>query len=978
MKMSNLLGTIVISGMLLWGSASVQAMAEREFLSDYMQVHYDLTNGFVSDEANAVLQTRDGYIWTASYAGLTRYDGKKFQLMKNSDGTPVTRVRALFEDSRGLLWIGANNMGLMVYDNGLIRREERETSSSIRDIKENKEGIVYVASSEGVKCFYPDGTMEVLADERINHHMVVSLDEDIDGALWGVTSAGDVFSLQGTQVEAFYPKESFAGTTCVSIYADGAGHIYIGTSDAAVLVKKGDLFERLRTGTDSNVTSMYKDKEGKLWVCTDKGLGYFDSAMEYKAVEGALMGLSLENIWEDYEHNYWISSSRQGLLHIIHSRFRNISFEGAVPQDVFNAVQIYEGNIYMGAENGLYILDSQHNQVHNELTEALKGIRIRDFLADSQGTLWIATTGKLGLISYKDGQWHSWSQQEGLASNKVRVLLERTNGDIAVGTGNGLNIFHQGQLVRAYGRKEGMQNSVILYMLEDKEGNLLAGTDGQGIYRIHQDGSLDNINDADNGDKLGTILRMYRDDETGDIWISNGISLYRMDTAGSVHGIDPGNVDCSNIYDLLITDGRMWLMRQNGVYLVPLKDLRGDAIHSYEYVKYADTLHSSFTANSENILMPDGTFLFATSHGVLGIDTRHVDTEKMTPKVAIDQVIINEGRENQKVWSGGSTIVLPSDTARVTIRFAILSFTDADTSMEYQMEGFDKEPVRLHNEHVYEATYTNLKGGTYQFHVKGWLNEENDVSGQTMVTIEKEYAFFEYLPVRIAGLLLLAALSILAGHYYMKGKMKNKVARAELRQKEYQAITTEAIMAIANTIDAKDKYTNGHSKRVAWISRAIARKLGWSEDKVEKVYYTALLHDIGKIGIPDKILNKPGKLTDEEYAIIKEHTNIGFRILHNMEVIPYIKDGAHYHHERYDGRGYPTGMKGEEIPIVARVIGVADAFDAMYSSRIYRPAFTLDYIIEELKKCSGTQFDPVMAKALLELIDEGFLNTEND
>lgn len=152
------------------------------------------------------------------------------------------------------------------------------------------------------------------------------------------------------------------------------------------------------------------------------------------------------------------------------------------------------------------------------------------------------------------------------------------------------------------------------------------------------------------------------------------------------------------------------------------------------------------------------------------------------------------------------------------------------------------------------------------------------------------------------------------------------------RRQEYQNLTNQAIHAIAKTIDAKDKYTNGHSVRVAQYAREIAKEEHWTADQQEKLFYTALLHDIGKIGIPDKILNKPGKLTDEEYAIIKQHTTIGYHILQDSTSVPYVKDGAHYHHEHYDGSGYPEGLKGDAIPEVARLIGVADSVDAMYSA----------------------------------------------
>ncbi|MBP9995674.1 MAG: HD domain-containing protein [Lachnospiraceae bacterium] len=171
-------------------------------------------------------------------------------------------------------------------------------------------------------------------------------------------------------------------------------------------------------------------------------------------------------------------------------------------------------------------------------------------------------------------------------------------------------------------------------------------------------------------------------------------------------------------------------------------------------------------------------------------------------------------------------------------------------------------------------------------------------------------------------------------------------------------VSLQTIMSISNAVDAKDKYTQQHSQRVSEYSCIIAEALGWDEEKVEELRQIALLHDIGKIAVSDTILNKPGKLTDEEFAIMKSHAVAGSEILRDLTILPNVTLGAKYHHERYDGKGYPTGICGEDIPIEARIIGLADAFDAMNSNRVYRNRLTKDVIVEELKKGRGTQFDP--------------------
>ena len=189
-------------------------------------------------------------------------------------------------------------------------------------------------------------------------------------------------------------------------------------------------------------------------------------------------------------------------------------------------------------------------------------------------------------------------------------------------------------------------------------------------------------------------------------------------------------------------------------------------------------------------------------------------------------------------------------------------------------------------------------------------------------------------------------------------------------RRELEQLNDNIMQILAKTIDAKDKYTRGHSVRVANYSREIARRMGKSEKEQEKIYRAALLHDVGKIRIPDGIINKPGKLTDEEYAFIKLHPVAGYHILKSFSKDQLIATGAKFHHERYDGKGYPNGLVGENSPEHARIIGVADAYDAMASNRSYRSALPQDVIRGELVAGKGTQFDPRIVEIMLAMVDE--------
>jgi len=194
-----------------------------------------------------------------------------------------------------------------------------------------------------------------------------------------------------------------------------------------------------------------------------------------------------------------------------------------------------------------------------------------------------------------------------------------------------------------------------------------------------------------------------------------------------------------------------------------------------------------------------------------------------------------------------------------------------------------------------------------------------------------------------------------------------KAVKAE--HEKVSSITMETIIAINNVVQSKDLYTGQHSQRVAYFSCLIAKELGWDEDKIKQLRTIALLHDIGKIGVDEDILNKPSRLTDDEYSEMKNHTVMGGNILKDLTLIPNVDLGAKYHHERFDGRGYPEGIIGSEIPLEARIICVADTFDAMSFSRVYRKRCELDYIKSEFEKGRGTQFDPEILDAFIKICD---------
>ncbi len=245
-------------------------------------------------------------------------------------------------------------------------------------------------------------------------------------------------------------------------------------------------------------------------------------------------------------------------------------------------------------------------------------------------------------------------------------------------------------------------------------------------------------------------------------------------------------------------------------------------------------------------------------------------------------------------------------------------------------------------------------------------------SWQVFMVVDDHALFADSRTILIRNICICSAISILIITFFVLTivEINRSLEFEKNSNRKVEEMNGKIIRALVRTIDAKDHYTNGHSLRVAEYSREIARRMNKSQSEQKDIYYAGLLHDVGKIRVPGEVINKPGRLTDEEYEQIKVHPVTSYHILKDIYGDKMISVGAKFHHERYDGKGYPNGLQGENIPEVARIIGVADSYDAMASNRSYRDALPQEVVRSEIAKGKGTQFDPAIADIMLEMIDE--------
>ncbi|MBD5511291.1 MAG: HD domain-containing protein [Lachnospiraceae bacterium] len=937
---------------------------------DYSSVLYNNSNGLPTSEANAIVQSQDGFIWVGSYSGLIRYDGNDFYRFDSSVG--IASVVSLYVDSKDRLWIGTNDSGIVLHEEGefsFFGKSEGLPSLSVRSIAEDGEGNIIFATTQGMVYIDTQGGLHVIDDARINTEYICEIRRADDGTVYGCTLKGDFFYLKGLKVAAFYNGQELGMgvISCICPVPDEAGFVYLGTEESTVIY--GDMrdgmenYQTLSVSPQSNINAIYPESSERLWICADNGIGYFDENGRYSELQDVPMDNSVDEMMVDYEGNRWFVSSRQGVMKLVGNRFTDISRIAGLKNEVVNSTCIYQGDLYIGTDSGLRLLDENYQQKENVMTELLEGIRIRCIKEDSAGNLWLCSYSELGLICYHgDGTYEIYNKESGLKSDRVRTVSELSDGTIAAATNGGVHLIKDGKVTDTYDEADGIINTEILTICEDDDGRIYLGSDGNGIYVV--DGKEVYNLGMEDGLRSEIILRMKKDPERSLYWIitSNSIS-YMKD--GQIYTLS--NFPYSNNFDLYFdNNGGIWVLSSSGIYVVSGEQMLQDEEPEYLFYDMSCGLPCVATANSWSHLSEDGELYISGSRGVSCINIYEKQTGDEAVKLSIPFV---EADGQMIALRDGETVQIPSDCRRLTIHAYALTYSLQNPRLSYYLEGFDTETASASRREMQPVSYTNLSGGKYIFH----FSVIDTMTGKEVNTISVTFIKEKRLHERgIFWVLLFMSVMVLVSVFAVV-YTRHKTGKLIVKQKENKIFKNQMIQAFATCIDLKDKYTKGHSFRVAKYAAKLAEKLGYDKDKVSEIYDIALLHDIGKITIPDDILNKPQELTDEEYAIMKQHAKNGYDILKKIEISPDLSLGAGYHHERIDGHGYPFGKKGEEIPKIAQIIAVADTFDTMNSTRPYRERLKKDAILAELRRIAGTQLNAEVVQLMIGMIEGGEL-----
>ena len=510
-------------------------------------------------------------------------------------------------------------------------------------------------------------------------------------------------------------------------------------------------------------------------------------------------------------------------------------------------------------------------------------------------------------------------------------------------------------------------------MAEGFSRDIILGSDGGGIYVVgNGETKLIGKNEGLNSnERLNSevVLRVKRSRSRDVCWIVTSNSLAYMTPDYKVTTIR--QFPYPNNYDLYENSkGDVWVLASNGIYLVAAEVLLENGPIEPVFYGIPSGLPYITTANSYSELTEDGELYIACSAGVVKVNIETPFENVNSLKVAVPFIDV-DGKRLYPDDNGA--FVIPSDTRKLTVNSFVFNYSPMNPQVSYYLEGFDNTVTTVDRSDLGPVDYTNLRGGNYHF-VMQLRDSMGRGNREVSVQIRKEKAFYEQIWFIVLAALAALGLILLVARLYTRKKTRT----LEKRNHEIMTLVKEITQAFAKVVDMKDRYTNGHSTRVADYTAMLAKEMGYDEDTIEKYRQIALLHDVGKIGVPTEVLNKPGKLSDEEFETIKSHTSKGYDVLKEIHIMPELAVGAQAHHERPDGKGYPNHLKGDEIPRVAQIIAVADCFDAMYSNRPYRNRMNFDKAVSIIQEVSGTQLSPDVVDAFMRLVEKGEFRAPDD
>ena len=737
----------------------------------FYPVLYDNTNGLPTAETNDIAQTSEGFIWIACYAGLIRYDGNTFQRLDSTTG--ISSVACLLVDNQDRLWIGTNDNGLALMENGEFRFWDEEDglgSSKVREITQAGDGNIYIGTASGIVMFTPDLKMTKLTDSRIDNVYVDRMVPGDDELVYCTTGGDEMFILRDGNLVNFYENDDSEIENITAIYPDPKvpGKIYYGTEHSGIY--HFDIKAGIKSAEHIDIDPLYGVNEmqlidDRLWICSRNGIGVVDEK-GFHALTELPLNNSVDTMMQDYEGNLWFTSSRLGLMKLVSNRFTNIFAEYDIPETVVNSTCLLDGNMYIGTDTGLVVIDengivdsvpitsaqtaSGEAYSATDLVSLLSDSRIRSIIRDSKNRLWFASWQNLGLLCYDHGALTVYNKDEGLLSDRVRSVYEAKDGSMFVAVTGGMNIIKDGKITETYDEDDGIVNRETLITCEAPNGDKLLGSNGDGIYIFNDKGLR--IVDKKDGLTSGTIMRIKYDEKNKVFWLVTGNSLAYMTEEYEVHTIKkfpyPDNLDLHQN-----SRGDMWILSSDGIYITPAETLLANEDIDPVHYGISNGLPCIATSNAYSEITADGDLYMCGRSGVAKVNIEKPLEDVNDLKMAVPFVEVND----KPVYPDKNGVfTIPSDADKLAVYGYVFNYSLTDPTVSFMLKGFDKEMMTVRRSDFDAVYYTNLPGGKYTFimELKDALGRESESLSTTII---KERAFFEttafYIGVMLAGII---------------------------------------------------------------------------------------------------------------------------------------------------------------------------------------------------------------------------------
>lgn len=739
-------------------------------MTQYMQTVWTTNEGLPSDNLMDIVQDANGFIWIGSYEGLIRFDGVEFKVLSKYTHPDFnsTSARILYFDNQDNLWIGTNGDGIAKYSKGKFITYTTQNGlpdNSIRRIFKDSDETLWVGTTAGLAKLLK-GSQQFQRVTQFENSMIELVFQDHSGAIWVGPGDGGVFKFENGRFISPPPLQALSKSVLLSMLQDREGNIWLGTKDHGLFILREGNLTRFddRDGIKAKtINSLWLGKKGSVWIGSDSGLFryYADSFAGYAEIQGFNNNL-ITKLIEDKEGNLWISTARGGLTKLSDSKFLTYSIpEGMVHNKVNSVIEDHSGVFWIGTDAGLSLL-KDGSFIKSDLTAKFVGIRIRHINIDQEGTIWLATYSKMGTLAYKDGEFTSYSTKDGLSSNRCRVSLVDSRGNIWIGTSRGLNRISQGK-VTVFTRTNGLVNDYIMTIFEDSSNKIWIGTDGGGIA-VYENGSFKPFT-TDDGLAANIVFKIFQDSRQT-MWITTNGGISRFINGKFDNFTVEEGLKADAIFQAIEDDhGQLWMTANTGVFNASLQDLYDFAegnLKTINTVLYdtTDGLRASITPTSWGVKAKDGRLFLPTMDGIVIVDPQQIPINPFPPPIYLDLVQIDDNFIDPAELKE----LLP-ENKRINFKFTALSYVVPEkVKFQYMLKGFEdswSEPTFKR-----EASYTSLPAGGYDFLIRAANNDRVWSESNSYVQFTQKPYFYETIWFLLTVATCLGLILILA--YYVR------------------------------------------------------------------------------------------------------------------------------------------------------------------------------------------------------------------